>query len=118
MPCEHSDCDEQDTALCKCSKDSIWRFLKCQACIQNTLQLVNNSYCFFDQQKFKLIIQNINKKQLKLCVSVIQTLTAFITYSSKPKAVSEPLENGTNFSFLWDSIPRSHKTESRKAGKK
>jgi len=27
----------------------IWKFLKCYACIQNTLQLVNNSYYFFDQ---------------------------------------------------------------------
>jgi len=44
-------------------------------------------HCFFDKWKFRLIIQTIYKTQLKLCISVIQTLTAFITCSSTPKAV-------------------------------
>jgi len=78
---------------------------------------VNNSYHFLDQWKFRLIIQKLNKTQLKLCVSAIQTLTAFITCSSTPKAVKwTPQKNKhmkmvQTFSLLWDSIPRSHKRE-------
>ncbi len=76
--------------------------IQCQACIQNTLQLENNSHHFFDQWKFRLIIQKVNKIQLKICVSAIETLFAFITCSSTPKAVKgtpqkQTHENGANF---------------------
>ena len=60
---------------CVCSEDImalIWNFLKSQACIQNTLQLVNSSYHCFDQ--WKCIIQKVNKTQLKLGVCAVQTL--------------------------------------------
>jgi len=75
---------------CVCSEDImalIWNFLKSQACIQNTLQLVNSSYHCFDQWKCRLIIQKVNKTQLKLGVCAIQTLTASIKCSSTPKSV-------------------------------
>ena len=47
-------------------------------------------------------MQKLNKTQLKLCVSTIQTLTASITCPSTPKAVKgtpqkQTHENGANF---------------------
>ena len=103
----------------------IWNFLKCQAGIQNTLVLVNNSYHYFYQWKFRPITQKVNKTQLKPCVFAIQTLTAFkYTKSSEVKPKKNKHENGANFFPPLGQSKKSQKrkalvsVESRKGGKK
>ena len=71
--------------------------------------------------KIRLIIQKVNKTQLTLCISVIQTRTAFMTCTSTPKHWSEPpyekcmwtYENGANF-YLSHLGQYSKKSQRRK----
>jgi len=107
LPTEHSDSDKQGPAVCKCIKFlsnsllcMLWRYngkdsinwlwfgsswnvrlayrIHCSWCTTHTNFLTNENLG---------LLYKINKTQLKVCVSAIQTLTAFIKSSSTPKAL-------------------------------
>ena len=75
---------------------------------------MNISYHFLDQWKFGLIIQKVNKTQtVCLCdtnTSCIHNVQIHQEQWSVPPE-KQKYENGSNFSLIWDSIPRSHKIE-------
>ena len=66
-----------------------------------------------------MIIQRVNKIQLKLCLSAIQTLTAFITCSSTPKALKwtpRKKKNNENGAKFFSPLGQySMKSQNRKA---
>ena len=49
----------------------IWKFLKCQACIQNTLQLVYNSYHFIHDMFKYVVLQKSNETDFLLTMNFV-----------------------------------------------
>ena len=133
MLSEHSDSAEEDHAVCKFLSNSLlcmlWRYNGKDSInwfwfgsFWNVTLAYKIHYSWWtthttsDQWKFT-IIQKVNKTQLKLCLSVIQTLTAFKTCSKYTKSSevnpqkTKQMKMMQTFSLLWDTIPRSRKRE-------